>query len=272
MSIIILTNIHISDIIFTMITFKKLVVSSKNIHKLDVESSLLVDYANRNNIPTFVVSEKAIIRKKIEVDNTTLVAGSIPFVLSALRHLNIEIPKHNPYPIILKDYLNRNVWHEKKLINAIKYISTHNKPLFIKPAKGWKRFTGFVLEFENDYRLNSLSKSMPIFVSEPISFISEWRVYVSDNSIQYISHANFGGNKDLEPNINIIMNAINVLNENNFLAGYAIDFGVTNSGDTVLIEVNDGFSIGAYDGISSNAYWKVISSRWSELITQYNDI
>ena len=108
MSIIILTNIHISDIIFTMITFKKLVVSSKNIHKLDVESSLLVDYANRNNIPTFVVSEKAIIRKKIDVDNTTLVAGSIPFVLSALRHLNIEIPKHNPYPIILKDYLNRN--------------------------------------------------------------------------------------------------------------------------------------------------------------------
>ena len=47
-------------------------------------------------------------------------------------------------------------------------------------------------------------------------------------------------------------------------AGYAIDFGVTADGKTVLIEVNDGYSLGSY-GLMENFYAKLLSARWAEL-------
>lgn len=43
-----------------------------------------------------------------------------------------------------------------------------------------------------------------------------------------------------------------------------MDFGVTDKGETVLIEVNDGFSIGLY-GLFHIDYAKLLSARWAEL-------
>jgi hypothetical protein len=47
-------------------------------------------------------------------------------------------------------------------------------------------------------------------------------------------------------------------------AGYVMDFGVTDKGETVLIEVNDGFSIGSY-GLFHIDYAKLLAARWAEL-------
>ena len=46
--------------------------------------------------------------------------------------------------------------------------------------------------------------------------------------------------------------------------GYAIDFGVTADGKTVLIEVNDGYALGSY-GLMEIDYAKLLSARWAEL-------
>lgn len=48
-------------------------------------------------------------------------------------------------------------------------------------------------------------------------------------------------------------------------AGYAIDFGVTVDGQTILIEVNNTCSIGSY-GLYCVDYAKLISARWLELM------
>lgn len=47
-------------------------------------------------------------------------------------------------------------------------------------------------------------------------------------------------------------------------AGYAMDFGVTDKGETVLIEVNDGFAVASY-GLFHIDYAKFLSARWAEL-------
>ncbi len=46
--------------------------------------------------------------------------------------------------------------------------------------------------------------------------------------------------------------------------GYAIDFGLTDKGETLLIEVNDGYSLGCY-GLFDLDYAKLLSARWAEL-------
>ena len=40
--------------------------------------------------------------------------------------------------------------------------------------------------------------------------------------------------------------------------------GVTDTGESILIEINDGYSLGAY-GLQSVQYAQLLSARWAEL-------
>ncbi len=53
-------------------------------------------------------------------------------------------------------------------------------------------------------------------------------------------------------------------------AGYAIDFGVTDKGQTILIEVNDGYALGSY-GLFYLDYVKLLSARWAELTSTLDE-
>lgn len=46
--------------------------------------------------------------------------------------------------------------------------------------------------------------------------------------------------------------------------GYGIDFGLTSDGKTLLLEVNEGYSLGTY-GLLPIKYAKLLSARWAEL-------
>lgn len=50
-------------------------------------------------------------------------------------------------------------------------------------------------------------------------------------------------------------------------AAYGIDFGVLASGETALVEANEGFSLGAYQ-IESSLYTELLFTRWQELLSQ----
>jgi hypothetical protein len=47
-------------------------------------------------------------------------------------------------------------------------------------------------------------------------------------------------------------------------AAYGADFGVTAGGETLLIEVNDGYALGAY-GLFSADYARLLASRWAQM-------
>lgn len=61
---------------------------------------------------------------------------------------------------------------------------------------------------------------------------------------------------------NIITNCLNDYKEQP--SGFTLDFGVTDDGRTLLIEVNDAFSLGCY-GLDPLAYAKLLETRWAEL-------
>lgn len=46
---------------------------------------------------------------------------------------------------------------------------------------------------------------------------------------------------------------------------YCLDVGVLSTGETALIEVNDGFSVGMY-GMSKELYAELLQTRWKELV------
>lgn len=46
--------------------------------------------------------------------------------------------------------------------------------------------------------------------------------------------------------------------------GYAVDIGLTDKGETLLIEVNEGYALGHY-GLNALDYAKLLSARWAQL-------
>ena len=71
----------------------------------------------------------------------------------------------------------------------------------------------------------------------------------------------------MEPNLDVINDAVSVVcSSPDCVTGFCLDFGVTKCGETLLIEMNDGFSLGAY-GLHPSLYADLIISRWEELVT-----
>jgi hypothetical protein len=226
----------------------------------------MAELAAKRGITVLNGTEKQVERGKVLLHKDTVAVGSVPFVKYALRQLGKTLPEHVPYPTVLKAMLHRKVKRLPTLREA-KSLLSKGQRFFIKPADGWKRFTGFVAEFNDDYRFNGVSGSMPVWISEPVNFVSEWRVYVVDGKVLDIRFVDHGGNRNVEPDHATIQNAVAILSASGAPpAGYVIDFGVLDSGETALIEMNDGFSFGAYDGVSAETYWAVTVSRWQQLV------
>ena len=245
----------------------KVIVSAKMPGKLDHEQRLIAEYAGSLDLPVETASEKMMERGKLALSVDTLVMGTVPFVHHALRLLGTQLPEHTPYPEVLKPWLYRKVWQEKSLRRVLDRLENGGPRVFVKPVSGWKRFTGFVPEFADDYRFNGVSKSMPVWVSEPVTFLSEWRVYVLYGKIQDIKLCDHRGDATMRPDLNEIERALQaLLNAQIAPDGFAIDFGVTKQGNTALIEMNDGFSFGAYDGLSAKIYWDITWARWRQIL------
>ncbi|MBA9846830.1 ATP-grasp domain-containing protein [Ralstonia pickettii] len=225
----------------------------------------MADLAISRGISVVRASPGQVERGRVSLGQGCVAVGSVPFVKFALRQLGVELPDHTPYPSCLEHFLYRKVKRLTSLREARDLVAS-GKRLFIKPADGWKRFTGFVAEFADDPRFNGQSKSRPVWISNPVRFASEWRAYVADGELLELRFADLGGDRTIQPDGGLIRDAVGALTvEGRAPAGYVIDFGVLDTGETALIEMNDGFSFGAYDGVSPETYWKVVVLRWQEL-------
>ncbi len=234
---------------------------------LDREEALMAAVATARGIRVIKASDKQVERGKVVAASECVAVGSVSFVRSALRQLGQQLPPHKPYPEPLHHLLYRKV-SKLPSLNEAKLLVSSGRKLFVKPA-GWKRFTGFVVEFEDDMRFNGASGRQPVWIAEPVRFVSEWRAYVAGGQLLDLCLADHGGDVNAMPDRTIIEDAIQRLTANRDTpAGYVIDFGVLDSGETALIEMNDGFSMGAYSGVSPDAYWAVTVSRWAELVAR----
>jgi hypothetical protein len=187
-----------------------------------------------------------------------VVVGYIEDVNSALFQLGIESPVEINYPDELTSFLGRKIWR-----SHINYIAKHPElwNIFIKPATLSKKFTGRLLTSAKDLiSCGDEFEDTEIWCSEPVNFLAEWRCFVRYGEILGVKH--YYGDWRVHFDPQVIENAIAAYDS--APAGYAADFGVTDKGETLLIEVNDGYSIGSY-GLFPADYARLLASRWAQI-------
>lgn len=172
-----------------------------------------------------------------------------------LRH-DIITPEID-YPDELEAFLGRKVWKTK-----LSHITNHpeNWNVFIKPVED-KKFTGVVVRSPKDLIGCGIQGEDPdILCSEIVNFAAEWRCFVRYGKILDIRR--YKGDWRVHFDSKVVESAVSQFTS--APSGYAIDFGLTDKGETLLIEVNDGYSLGCY-GLFNLDYAKLLSARWAEL-------
>ena len=167
-----------------------------------------------------------------------VVVGGLGVVRARLRTLGIDTSEIN-YPEELRPFLGRRLWK-----TTIDHVNTEvgSWPLFVKPVEG-KRFTGCVVASTKDLiGKGYCEEDFPVICREVVDFVSEYRCFVRYGEILDVRH--YRGDWSKAPNREVIERAIAAYVSAQ--AGYAADFGVTSDGRTLLVEVNDGYSLGPY--------------------------
>lgn len=185
-----------------------------------------------------------------------VVVGFITQVKMALRNLNIEPPAEIDYPEELQVFLQRKVW--KDSLHRI-YTTPEAWPVFVKPVKG-KQFDGKLITSLKDLIGIGSQEDREIWCSEPVEFLSEYRCFIKYDKV--IDVRRYKGDYKIFPNLYILTRCLEEYK--NPPNAYTIDIGVASTGETKLIEINDGFAMGSY-GLSPVEYAKMISARWSQL-------
>jgi hypothetical protein len=185
------------------------------------------------------------------------IVGFLGDVWQALQKIGKPRPTPFDYPEELSPWMGRKVW--KSTLGAIRRTIT---PVFIKPMEE-KLFTGFIWRGGGmeAVRIATCPDDAPIWVSEIVTFVSEHRVYVKDQQILDVRR--YKGDWGKAPHRNVVENAIKAF-EASATRAYSLDFGITDQGETLLVEANDGYALGCY-GMQPVLYAQMLEARWEEL-------
>ena len=193
----------------------------------------------------------------------TLVYAGVPFTVAALNLLGIPVPEVLDYPSSLANYFGREI--TQSTMGALRQRAS-SVPVFVKPMKGTKLFNGFIYtgSIEDQIRLNTFDDDTPIWMSDVVTFVSEYRVLVHQGLVFACRH--YKGDCSVFPDMDIALAATHEFT--NAPVGYALDLGVTDMGKTLLVEVNDAWALGSY-GTPPIPYTEMIINRWKEIVGLY---
>ena len=185
-----------------------------------------------------------------------VIVGGIGMVRRRLNDFGIAII-NTDYPECLRNYFGRKIWISK--LNRIN-SDPNMWPVFIKPVEN-KKFIGTAVYSAKDLiGCGSCNDDADVYCSEIMHFVSEYRTFVRYGHILDIRR--YKGDYRIFPDTKTIEKCVN--DYYGAPKGYALDFGVTDQGKTLLIEVNNTTSLGSY-GLMYVDYAKLISARWAEL-------
>jgi len=194
-----------------------------------------------------------------DITKETIVHGGVNTVRMVFDLLGIEQPPiHNP-----QDYLPQYCYRDFDVTTIGQINTTYNKeyPYFIKPLKDHKLFTGFVVKNEIDkLKLYGLPVDTEIMVSDYINMVTEYRCFVNRGKL--VGSKNYTGDFTKNIDYSIVEKAIKDYKDQPISC--SLDFALTDKGETILIEINDGFALGSY-GLNPIIYSKMIIDRWNEL-------
>ena len=196
--------------------------------------------------------------KQITSDDT--VVDYITETRALLKMMGLNVPVYD-YPIELKEFYDRNIY-EGVLGEIVNIPDNWGK--FIKPKAGSKVFTGRVVNGTHDLIGIGLPFDYPIWISEVVEFIAEWRCFVLDG--QVLDVRPYTGDYHAHFDASVIDEAISCWKDAPI--AYGLDIGVTRDGRTLVVEVNDGYALGNY-GLSPLNSINFHKARWKEMVKPY---
>ncbi len=229
------------------------------------EFDALAGEFERRGVPVERFLAKRLRRRQVPITARTLVAGSVPVVLAALRQLDREPPPLPDYPACLTHLLRRRVW--SSTVEAVRrgVDSPEWRPRFVKPLGAKKRFTGRVVHGPYDLGdLAGVSGKLAVLCSEVVEFASEHRAFVLRGEV--VGVRRYAGEGGAEPDPDVVRDAVARWGASGEApAAYALDVGVLPPGETALVEVNDAYGLGAYD-LEPARYADLVAARWLEIV------
>lgn len=220
----------------------------------------------RRGIPVEFYTQKKIQRRVLPLSRSTFVAGDMDAMHGAMNQLKIDIPAPDDYPASLAPFLKRRVW--KSVLGEVerRFFVDGGAPVFAKPSSRRKSFTGRVFATAGDFMsVGATSRRQEVWCSEVVTWRSEYRVYVVDDDIVGMDH--YGGSTDVAPDMSTIDAALKSYRDaGQAPSAYGIDFGVLSTGETALVEANDGYALGAYS-VDAKPYTDLVTRRWAELLS-----
>lgn len=188
--------------------------------------------------------------------------GGVGIIYTALERANRPAPPNIDLPPSLKRWFGRPV-SEGTLDDVRDLVGDGlENPVHVKPLRRHKLFTGQVFRtFADLIRTAKHPGETPVLIQGVIDIASEWRVTILRDRVLGCNH--YTGDPLVFPDATCIREAIPAFEGRPI--GFAMDWGITRSGETLLIEVNDGFSLGNY-GIPGYAFTALIEARWRQLM------
>ena len=197
--------------------------------------------------------------------------GSVEYVREAMRVAGLIEPENMSYPAALDRFLHREINRRA----AGQVIGNW----FVKPVTT-KAFTGFVFDTMQDPitldehdreqydAFMDLSPDTEVWLSEPVRWVSEVRYYVTSGVIKGSDRYDPDGADDAPlPDVAVVNEALEALKSaRGASVTCSIDMGVLSTGETALVEVNDGWAIGLYgSALRSKDYLELLIARWQQI-------
>src|SRR6185295_1338026 len=125
-------------------------VQEKGHGNLEPENRDLVVEFSARGYTVELFTEKSLVRRRLPLDKSCLVAGDVSVVIAALKQLDVPIPVPDDYPACLRSFLKRRVWETRLDAVRERVYREDFQPFFIKPKERLKHFTGKVVESCDD--------------------------------------------------------------------------------------------------------------------------
>ena len=203
-------------------------------------------------VRTFQADELA----QLELEPDALVHAHVGIVWQALAQLGFSVPQALGIPTELEPFLGRRQW--RSTLGAVRTLE--DVPTFIKPLANGKAFTGHVVSvFRDLIRTASLPNDFPVLMQDVVRLESEWRVFILQCEVLGVGH--YYGDPLRFPDAEVIKQLLQI--QQNPVAAYGLDVGVTATGQTLLVELNDGYALGHY-GLPPTKYAWLLEARWDE--------
>ena len=193
----------------------------------------------------------------------TVVWGPIGAVAGALDRAGRPRPPLLDFPAELAAFLGRRVRAGR--LGEVRASDAAGGParwpVHVKPRTRHKLFPGVAVRaFRDLLPVAHLPADEPVWVQECIELRSEWRAIVLRGEVVHVAH--YGGDPLAFPDPAAV--AAGAAAFGSAPVAYGADWGVTAAGKTVLVEVNDGYSLGNY-GCPGHLYTAALECRWREL-------